>query len=49
MIAKLAEILDPRSRRNYVGRHRAEVAARYVARVPVQHARPVIEATDTSP
>jgi hypothetical protein len=46
MITKLTEMLDPR--RSYVGRHRAEVQARYVARVPVQQARVAVEQSDTS-
>jgi hypothetical protein len=48
MLIKLAGILDPRSRRGYVGRHRASPHLRYVARVPVPHPAPGAEPADTS-
>lgn len=48
MITKLAEILDPRARRTYVGRHRAEELQRFVARVPVQQVRRAAEHSHTS-
>jgi hypothetical protein len=42
MIANLlAEIFEPRTRRSYVGRHRASRHMRYVATAPVRPQAPV--------
>lgn len=48
MLTKLAVILDPRSRRGYVGRHRASRHLRYVARVSVPHPAPGTMPADIS-